>query len=53
VDECKPLVLGSPYGMPIDMWSLGCVAAELFLGRGLHSFTFKLNLSNSRTHFFS
>lgn len=24
--------LGMPYGMPIDMWSLGCVAAELFLG---------------------
>ena len=26
------VVLGSPYGMPIDMWSLGCVIAELFLG---------------------
>jgi dual specificity protein kinase YAK1 len=24
--------LGMSYGMPIDMWSLGCVAAELFLG---------------------
>jgi len=24
--------LGMPYGMPIDMWSLGCVGAELFLG---------------------
>ena len=29
------VVLGSPYGMPIDMWSLGCVVAELFLGRPL------------------
>ena len=26
------VLLGTPYGMPIDMWSLGCVAAEMFLG---------------------
>lgn len=26
------VVLGVPYTMAIDMWSLGCVAAELFLG---------------------
>jgi len=26
------VVLGYPYAMSIDMWSLGCVAAELFLG---------------------
>lgn len=26
------MVLGYPYAMSIDMWSLGCVAAELFLG---------------------
>ena len=26
------VVIGHPYGMSIDMWSLGCVAAELFLG---------------------
>ena len=30
---CAPqVVLGYPYAMSIDMWSLGCVAAELFLG---------------------
>ncbi len=35
---CKPslpppqVVLGLPYTMAIDMWSLGCMAAELFLG---------------------
>ena len=26
------VVLGAPYGPQIDMWSFGCVAAELFLG---------------------
>ncbi len=26
------MLLGHPYGMAIDMWSLGCMAAELFLG---------------------
>ena len=26
------VVLGSTYNVSIDMWSLGCVAAELFLG---------------------
>lgn len=26
------VVLGSSYNVSIDMWSLGCVAAELFLG---------------------
>ena len=26
------MVLGYQYTMAIDMWSLGCVAAELFLG---------------------
>lgn len=26
------MVLGYPYAMSIDVWSLGCVAAELFLG---------------------
>ena len=26
------VVLGSTYNVAIDMWSLGCVAAELFLG---------------------
>ena len=26
------VVLGYPYGYAIDMWSLGCIASELFLG---------------------
>lgn len=26
------VILGHPYGTEIDMWSLGCVAAELFFG---------------------
>eukprot|EP00232_Nephroselmis_pyriformis_P009544 CAMPEP_0182880550 /NCGR_PEP_ID=MMETSP0034_2-20130328/16631_1 /TAXON_ID=156128 /ORGANISM="Nephroselmis pyriformis, Strain CCMP717" /LENGTH=484 /DNA_ID=CAMNT_0025013543 /DNA_START=95 /DNA_END=1545 /DNA_ORIENTATION=+ len=26
------VLLGHPYGVSIDMWSVGCVAAELFLG---------------------
>lgn len=30
--RCPEVILGHPYGMEIDMWSLGCVAAELFFG---------------------
>lgn len=26
------VVLGYPYDVAVDMWSLGCMAAELFLG---------------------
>jgi dual specificity protein kinase YAK1 len=26
------VLLGLPYDSAIDMWSLGCIAAELFLG---------------------
>ena len=28
----RQVLLGYPYNVAIDMWSLGCVAAELFLG---------------------
>jgi len=38
------VVLGSPYGMPIDVWSLGCVAAELFLGLPLFPGASEYNL---------
>lgn len=26
------LLIGLPYGMAIDMWSLGCILAELYTG---------------------
>jgi dual specificity protein kinase YAK1 len=38
------VVLGAPYGAPIDMWSLGCVAAELFLGLPLFPGASEYNL---------
>jgi serine/threonine protein kinase len=30
---CVQVILGIPYGPPIDMWSLGCILAELFTGQ--------------------
>lgn len=30
------VILGLPYTPAIDMWSLGCIAAELFLGHVLY-----------------
>lgn len=30
------VILGSKYGMPIDMWSLGCILAELLTGYPLY-----------------
>ena len=30
--RCPEVLVGLPYDAAIDMWSLGCVAAELFLG---------------------
>lgn len=29
------VILGAKYGPPIDMWSLGCILAELYIGRPL------------------
>ena len=29
------VVFGVPFGLEVDMWSLGCVLAELFLGKPL------------------
>lgn len=26
------MILGLPYSMPIDMWSFGCILAELYTG---------------------
>ena len=38
------MVLGYPYAMSIDMWSVGCVAAELFLGLPLYAGACEHNL---------
>jgi serine/threonine protein kinase len=32
------VLAGVPFGLPIDMWSLGCVLAELHLGYPLFAF---------------
>lgn len=32
VTFCLQVMLGHPYTVAIDMWSFGCVAAEMFLG---------------------
>ena len=29
------IILGAPYSLPIDIWSLGCLLAELYTGRPL------------------
>lgn len=29
------MILGIPYGKPIDMWSFGCILAELYTGTPL------------------
>ena len=36
VDRAPEVLLGLPYCESIDMWSLGCVLAELFLGWPLY-----------------
>ena len=36
------VILGAKYGMPIDMWSLGCILAELVTGYPLLPGQFKL-----------
>ena len=33
--RCAEVILGLPYGPPIDMWSFGCILAELFIGKPL------------------
>ena len=30
------IILGLPFGLPIDMWSVGCIVAELFVGSALY-----------------
>ena len=27
------IILGLPYGCPIDMWSFGCILSELYMGK--------------------
>lgn len=36
------VLLGLPYGLDIDMWSLGCIVAELYLGLPLFAGTSEL-----------
>lgn len=36
------VLLGLPYGADIDMWSLGCIVAELYLGLPLFAGTSEL-----------
>jgi serine/threonine protein kinase len=31
------VLLGLPYGVSVDIWSLGCILAELFMSRALFS----------------
>lgn len=31
------IILGQSYGVPVDMWSLGCIMAELYTGKPLFS----------------
>ena len=38
------VILGHPYTVAVDMWSLGCVAAELFLGLPLFPAACELDL---------
>jgi dual specificity protein kinase YAK1 len=42
------VLLGYPYNAAIDMWSLGCVAAELFLGLPLFPGASEYNLLQVR-----
>ena len=43
------VVLGNKYDMAVDMWSLGCVAAELFLGLPLFPAAGELDLLSRMT----
>ncbi len=36
LSRAPEIILGLPFNEAIDMWSLGCVAAELFLGWPLY-----------------
>jgi len=37
-------MFGLPFGTEIDMWSLGCILAELYLGKPLFLGTSKLDI---------
>lgn len=49
------VLLGAPYGYAIDMWSLGCLIAELYLGepfrRQERAGTIKFNYADDWTSF--
>eukprot|EP00026_Physarum_polycephalum_P000516 Phypoly_transcript_00517.p1 GENE.Phypoly_transcript_00517~~Phypoly_transcript_00517.p1 ORF type:complete len:1400 (-),score=390.06 Phypoly_transcript_00517:200-4399(-) len=41
--RCPEVLIGAPYSAAIDMWSLGCIAAELYLGLPLFPGTSEFN----------
>ncbi|XP_077431749.1 homeodomain-interacting protein kinase 3-like [Vanacampus margaritifer] len=44
------IILGCPYTKPIDVWSLGCIIAELFLGSALFYSTCEYDMLRKIEH---
>ena len=45
------MIFGIPFGTEVDMWSLGCVLAELYLGESLFGGVTKEELLHSVSAF--